>query len=107
MKHLKRLLMSMCALMACTMMCAQKLEANGTVVDQTGETVIGATVMEKGTTNGVISDIDGRFKIMVDKGATLVVSFIGFKNTEVAGGAGLTITLKEDASELNEVVVTG
>lgn len=107
MKHLKRLLMSMCALMACTMMCAQKLEANGTVVDQTGETVIGATVMEKGTTNGVITDIDGRFKIMVDKGATLVVSFIGFKNTEVAAGTGLTITLKEDASELNEVVVTG
>ena len=73
MKHLKRLLMSMCAMMACTMMCAQKVEANGTVVDQTGATVIGATVMEKGTTNGVITDIDGRFKIMVDKGAFLMV----------------------------------
>ena len=57
---------------------AQTIEATGQVVDPTGETIIGATIMEKGTTNGTITDFDGNFKISVKQGAMLVVSYIGF-----------------------------
>ena len=80
MKHLKRMIASALMLMVTAIMYAQTIEATGTVVDQTGEAIIGATVMEKGTSNGAITDFDGNFKISVKKGATLVVSYIGFNN---------------------------
>lgn len=88
-------------------MYAQQIEVSGTVVDQTGETIIGATIMEKGTTNGTITDFDGNFKFKVAKGAKLVVSYIGFNSLEVDAAQGMKITLKEDALNLQEVVVTG
>lgn len=81
----------------------------GKIVDDHGESIIGANVMEKGTTNGVISDISGNFSIKVASNATLVVSYIGYSQQEVAvkGNKNLTIHLSEDTQNLNEVVVIG
>jgi hypothetical protein len=73
MKHMKQLLMSLVLMMTALTASAQQ-EVSGNVVDKTGEPIIGATVMEKGTSNGVITDIDGNFKINVELGKTLVVT---------------------------------
>lgn len=82
---------------------------NGVVTDTTGETVIGASVVVKGTTNGTITGLDGDFSLSgVTKGSILVVSFVGYQNTEVKwNGQPLTIVLKEDIKVLDEVVVVG
>lgn len=79
------------------------------VTDTTGETVIGASVVVKGTTNGTITGLDGDFSLSgVTKGSILVVSFVGYQNTEVKwNGQPLTIVLKEDTKVLDEVVVVG
>lgn len=82
--------------MACTMLHAQKTEATGTVVDAAGEPIIGATVMEKGTPNGTVTNLDGDFKIEVRQGATLVVSYIGYGSEDVPAGQGTKVVLKED-----------
>ncbi|MDY3068253.1 MAG: TonB-dependent receptor [Parabacteroides sp.] len=81
----------------------------GTVLDQNGIPVIGANVIEKGTTNGTVTDFDGNFSIQVNKNSVLTVSFIGYVSQEVAvkGGNKLNITLKEDSQALDEVVVVG
>ena len=82
---------------------------NGVVTDTTGETVIGASVVVKGTTNCTITGLDGDFSLSgVTKGSILVVSFVGYQNTEVKwNGQPLTIVLKEDTKVLDEVVVVG
>lgn len=82
---------------------------NGVVTDTTGETVMGASVVVKGTTNGTITGLDGDFSLSgVTKGSILVVSFVGYQNTEVKwNGQPLTIVLKEDTKVLDEVVVVG
>ena len=87
----------------------EKKVMNGVVVDATGMPVIGANVMEKGTTNGTITDMDGKFSLEVDKDATLIFSYIGFADQEIKVGnqTRLSITLKEDAEALDEVVVVG
>lgn len=81
----------------------------GMVLDATGMPVIGANVMVKGTTNGTITDMDGKFSLDVEEGATLVVSYIGFSNQEIKVGnqTSLSITLKEDSKALDELVVVG
>jgi TonB-linked SusC/RagA family outer membrane protein len=82
----------------------------GTVVDQTGEPVIGANIVEKGVaTNGTITDADGKFSLNVSQGATLVVSYIGYVTQEVATGSrtDLRIALVEDMQALEEVIVVG
>ena len=79
----------------------------GHVKDDTGEDVIGASVMEKGTSNGTVTDFDGKFTLQCKSGATLVISFIGYNPQEVKAKDGLEITLKEDVAQLNEVVVVG
>lgn len=94
-------------LFVCVAIQAQKIEASGTVVDATGEGVIGATVMEKGTSNGTVTDFDGNFKLQVNPGATLVFSYIGFDNQELPAAQGMSVEMKENARELAEVVVTG
>ena len=88
---------------------AQNINVKGTVLDPAGESVIGASVMAKGTTNGTITDIDGNFTLSnVKKGATITVSYVGYLTQEVkANGEFLKITLQEDAQTLQEVVVTG
>ena len=82
MEQLKKLFLSLTLLLMSTIMYAQT-EVSGTVVDAHGETVIGATVMEKGTTNGTITDFDGNFTIKVNEGAILVISYIGYQTLEV------------------------
>ena len=94
-------------LFVCVAIQAQKIEASGTVVDATGEGVIGATVMEKGTSNGAITDFDGNFTIKVNEGAILTISYIGYQTVELPAQAGMQVTLKDDAEMLQEVVVTG
>lgn len=88
---------------------AQTIQVTGTVLDATGETIIGASVLEKGTTNGAITDIDGKFSLAVKQGAELQVSFVGYvtQNVKVTGNQPLKIVLKEDSQALEEVVVIG
>lgn len=107
MKHFKRLIASACMLMVSAIMYAQQIEVSGTVVDQKGEPVIGATIKEKGTSNGTVTDIDGNFRMSSDGKNNLVVSYIGYETQEVKAGKGMNIVLKEAADMLNEVVVTG
>ena len=102
----RRLFLSFVFLMVGSIAFAQT-EASGTIVDNTGEPIIGATVMEKGTSNGTITDIDGNFRLKTATGATLVVSYIGFATQELPASAGMNITLSDNAKELSEVVVTG
>ena len=80
----------------------------GTVVDAMGP-VIGASILEKGTTNGTVTDFDGNFSLNVKPGATIVVSFIGFETQEIKVGdqSNFNITLKDDNAVLEEVVVIG
>ncbi len=80
---------------------------SGHVKDDTGEDVIGASVVEKGTTNGTVTDFNGNFQLKCQSGATLVVTYIGFNPQEVKAKNGLEITLSEDVAQLNEVVVVG
>lgn len=88
---------------------AQSVKVKGTVVDANNEPVIGAYVKVKGTTNGAITDIDGNYEIDADQKSTLVISSIGLQDQEIQVGnrSHINITMKEDASELNEVVVIG
>lgn len=99
--------MSLALIMVCAVTGAQQLKASGSIVDETGLEVIGATVMEKGTNNATVTDIDGNFKLEVTKGATLVISYIGYRTMEFPAAVAMKIILKEDANDLNEVVVTG
>ena len=89
---------------------AQSITVTGVVTDATGESIIGANVTVKGTTNGSITDIDGRYTLSnVAPSATLVFSYIGYKNQEVAcnGRHAINVTLSEDAQALDEVIVVG
>lgn len=89
---------------------AQKLSVTGNVKDVTGETIIGASVLVKGTTNGTITDFDGNFTLSdVDKGSIIEVSYIGYttQSITVNDASPLNIILKEDAETLEEVVVVG
>lgn len=81
----------------------------GVVRDARGEPIIGANVVEKGTTNGTITDIDGNFSFQVNPNATLVISYIGYVSTEISvkGQSLMAVTLKEDSKTLDEVVVVG
>ena len=87
----------------------QSKRVKGTIVDATGMPVIGANVMVKGTTNGTITDLDGRFSLDVPNDAVLEVSYIGYSSQiiKVGGQNSLDITLMEDTQALDEVVVVG
>ncbi|WP_289127722.1 TonB-dependent receptor [uncultured Bacteroides sp.] len=108
-----RLRMMVCLIGMLLPMCmfAQQITVQGVVKDQTGETVIGASVMEKGTTNGTITGIDGDFSLNMSPNGTLVVSFVGYKTQEVQVKGQkqkqLQVVLSEDAEMLDEVVVIG
>ena len=87
---------------------AQKIAVTGTVVDEIGETVIGASVVEKANTkNGTVTNLDGQFTLKVEAGAVLVVSYIGYTTQEVKAQDGITIALKPNDKMLEEVVVIG
>lgn len=86
----------------------QSIKLYGTVIDETGLPVIGASVMVKGTTNGTITDVDGKFELTVGNNDVLSVSYIGYETQEIRPlGNNLVITLKENSQMLNEVVVLG
>ena len=95
-------------LVNCTMAFAQNLNVTGTVIDDLGEPVMGASVVQKGTTNGCTTDLDGNFTLSVPKGSTLVISFVGYTSQEVVVNSNkLNITLAEDSQLLSETVVIG
>ncbi len=106
MEQLRKFLFCAVMMLASTMMYAQT-EITGTVLDETGETVIGATVMEKGTSNGTVTDFDGNFTLSVAEGTTLVISYIGYNTVEVPAKNGMRVTLGQNENELAEIVVTG
>ena len=107
MNNLSRLLMSSALCAVCTMANAQLVNVSGVIKDATGETVIGASVMVKGTKTGTVTDFDGRFHVECTPGATLVISYIGYQTQEVKAADGMNVVLQEAANDLNEVVVTG
>ena len=85
----------------------EDITVSGTVVDNNGEPVIGASVIQKGTSNGAVTDLDGHFSVKVPKGTTLTISYIGFSTQDVKAAPNLQIKLVENSKELSEVVVTG
>ena len=87
----------------------QNITVKGVVKDVMGEPIIGASVMQKGTSNGIITDLNGSFSLNVPANATIAISFVGYKTQEipVSGKAQLNVTLKEDTEMLDEVVVVG
>ncbi len=88
---------------------AQKITVRGTVIDEYGDPLIGATIMQKGTSNGTAADIDGNFELNVEPNATLVVSYVGYDPMDVPvnGRTEINIEMKENATTLNETVVIG
>ena len=96
-------------LLTSVIVCAQHKKISGTITGTQNETIIGATVLEKGTTNGVVTDIDGKFSIqLTNDNATLVISYIGYKTQEIKPqGNTLSIQMDEVSEQLNEVIVIG
>ena len=107
----KKLCLLMLLLISCHLnILAQGKIITGVILDKTGETVIGASVLVKGTTNGTITDVDGNFTLNnVQENAVLQVSFVGYKNQDIAlkGQSNVKVTLEEDTEVLDEVVVIG
>lgn len=88
---------------------AQNIEITGTVLDGSKMPIIGASVLEKGTTNGIITDFDGNFNLSVSPNGTLSISYVGYKTQEIPvnGQTRFNVTLIEDTELLDEVVVVG
>lgn len=86
---------------------AQEITVKGHVKDATGEPVIGANVLVKGSSTGSITDLDGNFSLQAPQGSTLVVSFVGYLTAEVKAAPTVTVILKDDAQLLSDVVVIG
>ena len=106
-KSIFRTTLLLCLLLVCGQVSAQTI-AKGTVTDQTGEPVIGATVVEKGNAkNAAVTDFDGNFTLKLQHGKTIVVSYIGMVSQEVTAGPDLKIQLQDDNAALEEVVVVG
>lgn len=109
--HLTRkLMLSFALLLVATLPAlAQKISVHGTVIDELGEALIGASVMEKGTTNGTATDLDGNYTLSVNPNATLVFSYVGYDPVEVAvnGRTQVDVTMKENSTVLAETVVIG
>ncbi len=93
-------------LLCSTVMMAQN-KVSGTVLDANGEPLIGVSVLEAGTNNGAVTDINGKFSLSVKSGARLAISYVGYTAQTLAARDGMTVTLQEDNKLLNEVVVVG
>jgi len=104
---MRRIAFVLFAMLLPMMASAQKLKVSGEVIDDQNSPVIGASVFEKGTSNGAVTDLDGRFTIQVEKGATLQFSFIGYVTQNVKASAQMKVVLKEDNNLLDEVVAIG
>ena len=103
-RRLTKALLSVALLACCTVALAQNV-VTGVITDDKGEPLIGVTVREAGTQNGAVTDIEGRYRLNVKPGAKLEVSYIGYEPVTIS--AGQSVTLKEDNTTLNEVVVVG
>ena len=106
---MKRFLL-IAAMMLCTtvLALAQTMKVSGTVMDKgLGEPVLGATVLEVGTTNGTVTDFDGNFELTVQKGATLQFSYIGYSTVTLPAQEKMNVEMSEDSQMLEEFVVTG
>lgn len=103
----RKLLMIVCVLLTGVGTAWSQMQVKGIVVTTSGETIIGANVLEKGTTNGVITDLDGNFSLTVEEGAVLVFSYIGYVTQEQKATPTMKIILHEDNEMLDEVVVVG
>ena len=102
-------IMAMPEVNAMNLQVVQQTSCTGTVVDRNGETIIGASVVVKGTTNGTITGLEGDFNIPnVKKGDIIMISYVGYKTQEIVwDGKPLKVVLKEDTEVLDEVVVVG
>ena len=110
MKNMRTALLFLLVAMISLSVSAQNVTVKGTVKDKTGETVIGASVVQKGNTgNGTITDIDGNFTLSVPANSTLVISYVGMKTQEIAlkGQTKINVVLDDDSQALDEVVVIG
>ena len=85
----------------------QSSSITGSVRDASGEPIIGANVLVKGTTTGTLTDYDGNFTINCRPGSTLVISFLGYKTVEIRASRGMSVVMQEDVELLDEVVVVG
>lgn len=103
----ERLLSLLLILMVSITVFAQNTLYSGRVFDESGEPIIGASVVVKGTSQGSVSDMDGKFSFEGTEGATLVISYIGYCSQELRGTKNMVITLKEDSKVLTDVVVIG
>ena len=88
---------------------AQDVTIKGNVKDAKGEPIIGASILEKGTTNGTVTDFDGNFMLSAPKGSTIGISYIGYKSQDIInqGQSNLIVVLQEDTEVLDEIVVIG
>ena len=106
-KHIKRMLLSAVFLASGALAFAQQVDVSGTVKDEAGEPVIGATVAEEGTKNATITDFDGKFSLKTSGDKQLTVSYIGYKTVTVKPAPQLDIVMVEDNKMMEELVVTG
>ena len=106
---MKQYLLTLFCLCVSMIALAQQNSITGTVVDAHREPIIGASVLEKGTSNGTITNLDGEYSLKVSPGAILVFSYIGYKTQEIPVNTkvNVNVTLVEDAEQLEEVVVVG
>ncbi len=105
---MKRFLLIAAMMICTTVLALAQVKVHGTVMDKgLGEPVLGATVLEVGTTNGTVTDFDGNFELTVKEGATLQFSYIGYTTVQLPAAAEMNIELSEDAEMMEEVVVTG
>lgn len=102
-----RLITLLVALLCTVVTWAQDALFQGTVVDKSGEPIVGASVMEKGSSRGSVTDLDGKFSFKGQPGSTLVFSYIGFVTQEKKGSTDMRVTLLEDQKTISEVVVIG
>jgi TonB-linked SusC/RagA family outer membrane protein len=108
MRHLRFFLLTLLTIVTVSAFAQNEdITVSGTVVDNNGEPIIGASVIQKGTSNGAVTDLDGHFSVKVPKGTTLTISYIGFSTQDVKAAPNLQIKLVENSKELSEVVVTG
>ena len=108
MKKFKVLISGLVLALLCTMSTLAQVQVSGTVTDNVlGEPIIGASVVEVGTTNGTITDLDGNFTLQVKSGAQLQFSFVGYVTQVLAAAPNMNVVLSEDNELLEEVVVTG
>ena len=104
----KRQVWVLFALVFSVSVAAQKTVVKGNILDKDNLPIIGANILEKGTSNGTISDVDGNFTLSItNPKATLLITYIGYKNVEMPASANMKIVMTEDSEMLEDVVVIG